>query len=54
LKAFANEVIRVLRARCPNLIYEQILRVDFFQYPDTGTYYLNEIEGNVDKITDKM
>ena len=47
LFAFANEVIRVLRVRCPSLIYQQILRVDVFKDPDTGIFYLNEIEGNI-------
>jgi hypothetical protein len=50
LNAFANEVIHVLRERCPSLIFEQILRVDFFQDPDTKQFYLNEIEGNVNDI----
>ena len=42
---FANEVLRVLSQRMPETIMEQVIRVDFFQHPDTGKYYLNEIEG---------
>ena len=46
LHDFAEEVIRVLRERCPELIFEGLLRVDFFQDPVSGVYYLNEIEGD--------
>ena len=45
LFAFAEEVLRVLSQRMPETILEQVTRVDFFQHPYTGKYYLNEIEG---------
>ena len=45
LFSFANEVCRVLQERFPDIISQQVLRVDFFQHVETGKYYLNEIEG---------
>ena len=54
LKAFAEEVCRVLKDKIPTYIADQIIRVDFFQHPVTKKCYVNEIEsklGNVDKLT---
>jgi hypothetical protein len=45
---FARKVIKEVRAACPDLIADQILRVDFFgeRFPDGSLGFLvNEIEG---------
>jgi len=44
-KAFAEDVIRTLKSRCPFLVTESILRIDFFRCCQTGRIYLNEVEG---------
>lgn len=46
-KAFAEEVISTLKARCPSLISSGLLRVDSFRCVRTGKFYLNEIEGKL-------
>jgi hypothetical protein len=38
-------MIATFKAQHPELIMEQILRVDFFQDSTTGRYILNEMEG---------
>ena len=43
---FAEEVIQVVRERFPEVISEQVLRIDFWRNVETGAYFLNEIEGN--------
>jgi hypothetical protein len=45
LFAFAQEVVGVLRDRFPELIGEQILRIDFWRHIKTNQYFLNEVEG---------
>ena len=42
---FSNLIISTLRERFPGLIWEQLLRVDFWRHVETGKYYLNEVEG---------
>jgi hypothetical protein len=52
LFAFANLIIETLRERFPGLIWEQLLRVDFWRHVETGKYYLNEVEGfNAQKVS---
>jgi hypothetical protein len=43
--AFAEDVIRTLKSRCPYLVSEGLLRVDGFRCVRTGRFYVNEIEG---------
>ncbi len=43
---FAETVVHAMRERFPGLIYEQVLRIDFWRHSVTGVYFLNEIEGN--------
>jgi hypothetical protein len=42
---FSNLIISTLRDRFPGLIWEQILRIDFWRHVETGKYFLNEVEG---------
>jgi hypothetical protein len=43
---FAESVIRTLRERFPTeIIYEQVLRIDFWRDIRTNKYFLNEVEG---------
>jgi hypothetical protein len=43
---FAEHVISILRSVCPELITEQVLRVDIFGFRNRpGVYIVNEIEG---------
>ena len=49
---FANLIIATLRERFPGLIWEQLLRIDFWRHVETGKYYLNEVEGfNAQKVS---
>ena len=48
---FSNLIINTLRERFPGLIWEQLLRVDFWRHIETGKYFLNEVEGfNAQKV----
>ena len=50
LKAFAEKVCEAVRDRIPEFIADQVMRVDFFQHPRTGKYYVNEIESKLLKL----
>ena len=45
LSKYAEDVIKHLKDSCPNLISEQMLRVDVFQSSKTNLLIVNEIEG---------
>ena len=45
LSKYAEDVIRHLKDSCPNLISEQMLRVDVFQSSKTNLLIVNEVEG---------
>ena len=45
LGAIAEEMISKFKDAHPELIADQILRVDFFRDSRTGRYILNEVEG---------
>jgi hypothetical protein len=49
---FANLIIAILRERFPGLIWEQLLRIDFWRHVETGKYFLNEVESfNAQKVS---
>ena len=52
LFTFANLIVQSLKDRFPGLIWEQVLRVDFWQHVETKKFYLNEVEGfNAQKVS---
>ena len=52
LFAFANLIVRTLKERFPGLIWEQVLRVDFWQHVETKKFFFHEVEGfNAQKVS---